>query len=249
MCIRLTVSAAMVLLVCTANTQAIWMLLDDFEGQGPIGGDAWSQTTPMENLFMADGRLQAAGKGMALHQTFPGLGEDVRIRFEAYSGRPGAELDGSVQTVSAIVGAKDPLNHYEVRLLSDGVLSTSFYRMQFYSVLGGVAANDLTVDFQEPFDAARLEAHMHDGSVFVSVQPLERATGTAIGAPLNYGFHAVPAALADDLSAYRVGLAAHGTHVEIDNFEGFVVPEAATFFAVAFAGLFWIRPRRRTHPR
>jgi hypothetical protein len=248
---RLTASAAIALLLCASHLQADWIMLDTFDGQGPIGGDEWYQTTPVANFYMGSGRLLNTGKAMAIHQDFPAPGGPRRVRFEAYSGTPGVgERNTSVQAVSAIVGAKSESDYFEVKLLSDNLVSTDFFRLQFYSVLGGAATNNLTVNFAERLDAVRLDAHFVGNTVNVEIQPFDRAAGTSIGAPLSFSFGSVPAALADDPDARRVGLAAQGQFVEIDDFEGFIIPEATTFMtAAALSGLALLRPRRRKRVR
>ncbi len=246
MCRRLTVTAACVQLCCLASLRAEWVLLDSFTGQGPIGSPNWYQATPLENFYMGNGQLLAMGKGMALHQVFPSPGGDSHIRFEAYSGEPGiGTRDGSVQTLSAIVGAKDPSNYYEIRLLSDNLASTDFYRLHFYTVLSGAPTNDLTINLGTQIDALRLDAAFHQSTVNVSVQPFDRATGANIGAALNYSFSSVPAALANDPGAVHVGLAGQGRYVGIDNFEGFIAPEATTFIPATVLCLLLLPSRRR----
>lgn len=243
---RLTLALTVALLCCTAHARSEWMVLDEFSGQGPIGGTNWYQTTPLENFQMGSGRLFAIGKAMAVHQQFPGTIGEQRIRVEAYSGLPGVGTrDTSVQTISAIVGAKNPTTYYEVRLLADNLASTDFYRLHFYSVLGGVATNDLTFEFTTPFDAVRLEAYLDGSTMNVAVQPFNRLDGLNIGSPLSYSFASVPSLIADDLSLSRVGLAAQGRYVELDNFEGFVAPEATMFITTALACLPLLRARRK----
>lgn len=242
---QLTATALVVLLWCATHVRAEWVLLDDFSGQGPIGGTSWYQTTPIENFQMGNGRLFALGKAMAVHRHFPEAGGQQHIRFEAYSGLPGVGTrDSSVQTISAILGAKDSSNYYEVRLLADNLLSTDFYRLHLYSVIGGVATNDLTLNFDTQLDAVRLDAYLNGSNVTVSVQPVDRLTGLDIGTPLNRSFASVPDVLGGNPDLSRVGLGAQGRYVEIDDFEGFVAPEATTFMAAVLACLPLLRARR-----
>jgi hypothetical protein len=244
---RLIVTAACALLCWTAHLNADWMLLDDFNGSpGPIGSPTWYQTTPLDNFYVGDGRLLATGKAMALHQTFPAPGGDSRIRFEAYSGEPGVGTrDYAPQSLSAIVGAKNATNYYEIKLLSDNLLSTDFYRLHLSSVLGDVPTNDMTINLDTQIDAVRLDAFFNKTTVSVILQPFDRNTGMDIGTALTYSFSPVTAALADDPGAVHVGLAAQGKYVEVDNFEGFVAPEAATFISVLVLCLPLLRTRRR----
>lgn len=248
---RLTASAAIALLLCTANLQAGWIMLDTFDGEGPIGGDTWYQTTPVPSFYMGNGRLLTTGKAMALHQDFPAPEGQCRIRFQAYSGLPDVgQRNASVQSVSAIVGAKSESDYFEVKLLSDNLITTDFYRLQLYTVLGEAVTSSLTFDFDERYDAVRLDAHFGGSTVKVEVQPFDRTSGNDIGAALSFTFDTVPAALANDPDARRVGLAAQGAYVEIDNFEGYIIPEATTFMAAAvLSGLALLRPGRQRRVR
>lgn len=243
---RLTAMAAGALLFWTAGLHADWLMLDDFNGQGPLGNPGWYQTTPLENFYMGNGRLLAAGKAMALHQGFPAAGGSSRIRFEAYSGEPEeGTRDTSPQSLSAIVGAVDTNNYYEIKLLSDNLNSTDFYRLHFYTVLNGGLTNDLTITLGAQVDALRLDASFQPSAVNVSLQPFDRSTGLNVGAPQNYSFGSVPAGLANNPAAVGVGLAAQGGYVAIDNLEGFIIPEATTFISAMVMCLPLLRKRRR----
>lgn len=242
---RLATAVVGALLLIAADAQAGWILLDDFNGQGPIGGANWQQTTPLQNFNMQGGRLVTAGKASASYLTYSETTQ--QIRFEAYSGQAGVGTrDQSAQNVSALLGLQGASDYYQVQLLADNLLTTDFYRMQFYSVIGGVATNDLTVSFASPLDAVRLEASFAGGTVAVSVQPFDRTSGANIGSPSSYSFSPVPATLVNGAGSARVGLAAQGTYVGIDNLEGFVVPESTTLLMAAMLGCVpWLRSRRR----
>jgi hypothetical protein len=238
MCRGLTGWAATITLLCASSLQANWILIDDFNGTGPIGGDSWHQTTPLPNFKMGGGRLFPDGKSMALHQEYPFPDAERRIRFEAYS-PSGATGSGFV---SAIIGAKSPTDYYEVRLLS----FIDFYQLNFYTVLGGSATLDgsfnLANDFAVLPDAIRLDTSLDLTTITVAVQPIHRVTGEDQGIPVSYSFSSVPAALAHDPEAKLIGLAAQG-NVEIDNLEGFVIPEATTLLLMALA--YWPLARGR----
>lgn len=242
---RLATAVVGGLALVAADARAGWILLDDFNGQGPIGGTNWQQTTPLQNFYMLGGRLMAAGKAEAAYLKYSEL--DQLIRFEAYSGETQAGVrDQSVQNVSALLGMQGPNDYYQIQLLADNLLTTDFYRMQFYSVMGGVATNDLTVSFASPLDAVRVEASLAGNEVTVSIQPFDRTSGGDIGDPLSYSFSSVPNGLATGVVSSSVGLGAQGTYVGIDNFEGFVVPESTTLLMAAMIGFVpWLRARRR----
>lgn len=234
-------AASMVLLLFAPGLHATWILIDDFNGEGLISEPAWLQTTPMPNFRMEDGRLRTDGKATALHQEYPFPEAERRIRFEAYS----SEQDASPQTISAIIGASSPQDYYEVRLLAGDWDTVGFYRLRFYTVLGGSATFDLSADFESPLSAVRLDAALDGNSVNVFVQPIDRASGDAVGDPLSFSFSDVPAQLTDDPDGVRIGLAAQGSGVEIDNLEGYVIPEATTLLLAALAYLPLARRRRQ----
>lgn len=230
-----------VVLWCAPILHANWISIDNFNDEGVLGEPAWLQTLPTLNFHTENGRLRTDGKAMALHQEYPFAEAEHRIRFEAYS----SEEEVSPQTISAIIGAASPQNYYEVRLLSGDWEQLGFYRMRFYSVLDGVSTLDFTADFDSHLDAVRLDAALDGNTINVLVQPIDRASGVEVGDALSFSFSEVPAPLVDTSEGARIGLAAQGSDVEIDNLEGYVIPEATTLLLAALAYLPLARRRRR----
>jgi hypothetical protein len=89
-----------------------------------------------------------------------------------------------------------------------------------------------------------MEAILSGSGVSVTLQPIDRLTGGSLGSSLTYNFEPIPSFFVTDPNARRVGLAAQGAYVEMDNFQGFVAPEpvAAMLLLVALP---LVRTRRR----
>ncbi|MBI4581687.1 MAG: hypothetical protein HY718_18470 [Planctomycetes bacterium] len=217
-----------------------WTTLDDFSHSGVLGHPNWSQPTPFPNCVSDGDRLHVpGGRGVAILNDFPSTEDPQRIRFLAYGGGPSPQA----QYVSALLGFQDLDNYYEVRIVANYVDTGDFYRLFFYRVSEGVQVRDAWYDLSPDLDAVELEVWLAGPKVSARLHAIDPITKDYIGSPWSYSFNSVPSEYAE---RPRVGLAAFGP-VQIDDVQGFVIPEPGLAILTAVAGLWlWRRDHRRS---